>query len=202
MRIIMNNKTLLTTISLIFCFSSTLMAETDLKPKQDLTITDSSFKCIRDMTKVRGLYLDNLLGNIKATLTVAKSDNGGVYPVGSVVQLVPTEVMVKRNKDFNTATNDWEFFELSVSKSGSKIDKRGFADVVNRFGGNCFACHIKAEPKWDLICETGHGCDPIPLTPAMLSVIQKTDPRCETNEPLNDKEKEAAVILQKMLSKK
>ena len=196
----MNNIKLTVVISVIFCFTSILMAEADPKPKQELVITDSSFNCIRDMTKVRGLYLDNLLGNIEGTLATAKSESGGVYPVGSVVQLVPTEVMVKRNKDFNSVTNDWEFFELSVSKSGSKIDKRGFADVVNRFGGNCFACHIKADKKWDLICETDHGCGPIPLTPVMLSVIQKTDPRCDTNEPLSDNEKEAAVMLQKMFN--
>ncbi len=165
----------------------------------DLKITDSSFSCIRDMNRVRTLYVSNLLGNDDATIAVAKSKDGGEYPVGSVVQLVPTEVMVKRKKGFNIATKDWEFFELTVSKEGSKIDKRGFADVVNRFGGNCFACHIKAEPKWDLICETGHGCDPIPLTPDMISVIQKTDPRCKTNEPLNAKEIQAAGILKKMM---
>ena len=151
------------------------------------------------MNRVRNLYVSNLLGNDKATIAVAESKDGGEYPVGSVVQLVPTEVMVKRKKGFNVATKDWEFFELTVSKEGSKIDKRGFADVVNRFGGNCFACHIKAEPKWDLICETGHGCDPIPLTADMISVIQKTDPRCKTNETLNAKEIEAAGILKKMM---
>ncbi len=166
---------------------------------EELVITDSSFSCIRDMNRVRTLYVSNLLGNHNATIAVAKSKDGGEYPVGSVVQLVPTEVMVKRKKGFNIATKDWEFFELTVSKEGSKIDKRGFADVVNRFGGNCFACHIKAEPKWDLICETGHGCDPIPLTPDMISVIQKTDPRCKTNEALNAKEIEAAGILKKMM---
>ena len=45
--------------------------------------------------------------------------------------------MVKRDKGFNPATHDWEFFELDVSKDGTQIGKRGFADVVNRFGGNC-----------------------------------------------------------------
>jgi len=33
----------------------------------------------------------------------------------------------------------------------------------------------------------------------MISVIQKTDPRCKTNEPLNVKEIEAAGILKKMM---
>ena len=164
-----------------------------------IKINDTSFSCINDMTKVRSLFVSNLLGDIDGTLKAAKSENGGEYPAGSVVQLVPTEVMVKRKKGFNPATKDWEFFELSISKEGSKIDKRGFADVVNRFGGNCFACHIKAEPKWDLICEKGHGCDPLPFTPDMISFIQKTDPRCEIQQALTNEEMEAAAQLKKMM---
>jgi hypothetical protein len=72
-----------------------------------------------------------------------------------------------------------------VSKSGSVIRKRGFAEVVNRFGGNCFGCHVKAHPEWDMICETTHGCDPIPLTPAMLKALQDTDPRCAGSEAVS-----------------
>ena len=64
-------------------------------------------------------YVDNLIGNLDGTVRVAKSTTGGVYPVGTVLQLVPTEVMVKREKGFNAATHDWEFFELDVSPSGS-----------------------------------------------------------------------------------
>ncbi|TXS95203.1 hypothetical protein FV139_04695 [Parahaliea maris] len=157
-------------------------------------ISAETFDCIRDMTPVRGFFVDNLAGNLDATLQVANSPEGGRYPEGSVVQLVPTEVMVKRETGFSPATNDWEFFELEVSPEGSKITARGFVDVVNRFGGNCFACHVKAEPQWDLVCEQGHGCDPIPLTPTMLRAIQKTDPRCEP-VPLSDEEKAALKAL-------
>ncbi len=103
---------------------------------------------------------------------------GGTYPPGSVVQLVPTEVMVKHPQGFNAATRDWEFFELDVSAQGSSIRNRGFVDVVNKFGGNCFGCHIKAEPQFDLICEQDHGCDPIPVTREMIADIQAADPRC------------------------
>lgn len=143
-----------------------------------IAISDQSFACISKLTPVRGFYVGNLLGDLKGTLAVARSKTGGVYPPGSVIQLVPTEVMVKQPKGSNPITHDWEFFELNVSASGSQINKRGFADVVNRFGGNCFGCHIKAQPQWDFVCETGHGCDPIPLTPAMLGALQRTDPRC------------------------
>lgn len=153
-----------------------------------------TFGCIRDMTPVRGFFVDNLDGNLEGTLEVANSPAGGRYPAGSVVQLVPTEVMVKREEGFSPVTNDWEFFELEVSPEGSSITARGFADVVNRFGGNCFGCHVKAEPKWDLVCEQNHGCDPIPLTPTMLQAIQKTDPRCEP-VPLTDEETAALKAL-------
>ncbi len=142
-------------------------------------ITAETFRCIRDMKAVRGFYVDNLAGNLEATLEVAQSPTGGRYPEGSLIQLVPAEAMVKRAEGFSPATNDWEFFELDVSKNGTEIRRRGFVDVVNRFGGNCFACHIKARPEWDLVCEQEHGCDPIPLTRAMLVALQKTDPRCE-----------------------
>ena len=139
------------------------------------------------MTPVRGFYVDNLNGDLKGTVAVANSANGGVYPPGSVVQLVPTEVMVKREAGFNAATKDWEFFELDVRDGKSVIRTRGFVDVVNRFGGNCFACHVKAKPEWDLICETGHGCDAIPLTTVMIKALQKTDPRCGPPVELTDR---------------
>ena len=131
-------------------------------------ITNETFRCLNDMTPVRHFYVDNLLGNVAETVAVANSADGGTYPEGAVVQLVPAEVMVKREAGFNPATNDWEFFELNVSPEGTTIGKRGFAEVVNRFGGNCFACHVQAEPQWDLICDNNHGCDPIPLSRGMI----------------------------------
>jgi len=75
-----------------------------------LTITDESFGCVNTMTPVRGFFVDNLAGDLEATLAVATSETGGAYPAGSVVQLVPTEVMVKHPKGTNATTNDWEFF--------------------------------------------------------------------------------------------
>ena len=149
-----------------------------LAASEDLVIDSSTFECIRDMTPVRGFFVDNLEGNLEGTVKVSEAGEG-VYPPGSVVQLVPGEAMIKRAKGFSPATSDWEFFELDVSGEGSSIRARGFVDVVNRFDGNCFACHIKANPGRDMICESGHGCDPIPLTPLMIKAIQNTDPRCD-----------------------
>lgn len=180
---------------LLLALAFTVLAVTSRADAPADPISADTFGCIRDMTPVRGFYVDNLDGNLEATLAVANSPTGGVYPPGSVVQLVPGEVMVKREAGFSPATRDWEFFELDVSAEGSTIRARGFADVVNRFGGNCFACHVKARPEWDMICEQDHGCDPIPLTPVMTRAIQKTDPRCEPTE-LTTEEIEALQALQ------
>lgn len=166
---------ILSSLILIVVSSIALAAgqETD---KLEISATD--FDCVLDMQPVRGFYVDNLIeGKLEDTLAVARAGQGE-YPPGSVVQLVPAEVMVKHPKGFSAATRDWEFFELSVSPDGTRISKRGFADVVNQFGGNCFGCHVKAKPQFDMICETGHGCDPIPLTPEITRLLQKTDARC------------------------
>lgn len=148
-----------------------------------VNVDETSFSCIRDMTPVRHFYVDNLLGDIESTLAAANAPEGAIYPEGSVVQLVPTEVMVKRESGTFPATGDWEFFELEVNEKGSTIAKRGFVDVVNRFDGNCFSCHAPAREKWDFICESGHGCDPIPIDHKMTGALQRSDPRCGEAEP-------------------
>jgi hypothetical protein len=157
---------------------SAVATPADVQPPA-LSISEKSFHCMTEMTHIGHFYVDNLVGNLKGTVQVAESTTGGVYPVGSMLQLVPTEVMVKREKGFNAATHDWEFFELDVSPNGSTIRKRGFVEVVNRFGGNCFTCHIRARPEWDLVCDTTHGCESIPITIAMINALQRTDPRCK-----------------------
>ena len=170
--------------AMVLGLGAAVLLAVGLAEAADATVIDAaSFRCITAMTPVRQFYVDNLRGDLAATVAAANSATGAVYPPGSVIQLIPGEAMVKREKGFNVATRDWEFFELDVSKDGSQIRKRGFADVVNRFGGNCFACHIAARPEWDLVCESDHGCQPIPVTRAMIGALQRTDPRCNPPAP-------------------
>jgi len=152
-------------------------------------IDANSFRCITKMTPVRQFYLDNLRGTLDTTLAVANSAGGAIYPPGSVIQLIPTEVMVKRDSGFDPKTDDWEFFVLDVSKEGTQIQKRGTVGVVNLFGGNCFECHSKAAPQWDLVCETNHGCAPLPITRTMIRALQRADPRC--GNPISPEDAEA-----------
>ncbi len=145
----------------------------------DVIVSEASFRCIRDMTKVRGFFVDNLLGDVAATVAVAQSPTGGTYPPGSLVQVIPTTAMVKHQPGHNPETNDWEFIELDVKADGVTILGRGFAELnMHSAGLNCFNCHKPARAKWDLICDQTRDCVPIPLTPAMLRGLANTDPRC------------------------
>lgn len=167
---------------------------------KQFTIDDSTFDCLATMTKVRHFYVDNLNpADLEKTVAVAQKGEG-VYPPGSVVQLVPGEVMVKHQSGFSPVTKDWEFFELDVDSGTTQIAKRGLYDIVNKFGGNCFACHVKAKPQFDLICEDSHGCDPIKITRPMLKVIQKLDPRCEPRQTPNAEDMIQLKALQQALS--
>jgi hypothetical protein len=144
-----------------------------------ITVTAADFDCILNWQKVRGFRVKRIGGGALAeSLAVANNANGGNYPPGTVLQLVPTEAMVKREPGFSPATKDWEFFALNAQRSGTTITSRGTTNVINAFGGNCFNCHDKAQPQWDLVCEQSHGCDPLPISSATIQSIQNGDPRC------------------------
>ncbi|MCV6602914.1 MAG: hypothetical protein OIF54_15360 [Cohaesibacter sp.] len=98
---------ILTTAALMTTFA---VMPASIGSTEELTITPDTFSCISELTPVRGFFVGNLKGNLDATLAVAKSETGGKYPEGSIIQLIPTEAMVKREAGFNTKTNDWEFF--------------------------------------------------------------------------------------------
>ena len=144
---------------------------------KQLDIDESVFRCLSELAASGAFFVDNLLGDLEATLSVANSDSGGVYPPGSLVTLVPNEVMIKHQPGWNPATNDWEFFLLDVSAEGTRIAARGGIEVSNA-AGSCFGCHQLARPEWDLICGTDHGCAPIPFTREQIRGVQMSDPRC------------------------
>ena len=151
----------------------------DAAPGEDLDMQAADFGCILDGTRVRQFFVWNGLDHLDETLAVADSPTGGSYPVGTIIQLIPTEAMVKRRAGWNPTTNDWEFFSLSVSGTTTTIEARGVEDVENGFGGNCFACHSQAEPQWDLICEDTHGCDPLQISDQIITNLQDGDSRCD-----------------------
>src|SRR5437870_1434658 len=86
---------------------------------EDLDMQAADFECILRWDMVGGYRVTNKLGH--DALAVAHSATGGTFPVGTIVQIVPTEAMVKRRAGFAAATNDWEFFLLGVAASGTTI---------------------------------------------------------------------------------
>ena len=143
----------------------------------DFVAQADDFKALKAMHHVRGFFVDNGIGNLKGTLAVANAGHG-TYPVGSIIQLVPQEAMVKRRAGFDPKSNDWEFFELDTTKEGTKIHQRGGAEIVNRFGsGSCSSCHSAADAQYDFVCEETHGCEPLPFGRDVINGIQAADPR-------------------------
>jgi hypothetical protein len=149
-------------------------------PDEDLEMQAEDFDCMLDWSPVRRFYVTNKLGRLDEALAVANDPEGGTYPPGTVIQLVPQEAMVKRRVGWNPTTNDWEFFFLDFAPDGAvSIRTRGAEETVNAFGGNCFECHSKAAPQWDLVCEQDHGCDPLPLSEQVIRNLQQADARCD-----------------------
>lgn len=134
---------------------------------------------------VRKFYVRNLAGRTQEALDVACGRQEPPYPVGTVLQLIYFEAMVKRGGDFGPEANGWEFFALDVTQATedaealTTIHARGVTDAVNFAGGNCFECHQQARPEADFVCETENGCDPIPVNDSLLQTFQRGDPRCK-----------------------
>jgi hypothetical protein len=152
-------------------------ASTTTVKSEDLDMRANDFVNLKRMTAVRGFFIANRLGHLKQALAVANKSKGGTYPVGTIIQLIPGEAMVKRRAGFDSATHDWEFFSLNVLTSGTIILSRGGTNVTNRFGGNCASCHSKAAAQFDSVCEKDHGCAPLPITEAEIKGAQQADPR-------------------------
>jgi hypothetical protein len=157
--------------------ASTTSATTATAPAEDAALTAADFENIHLMTRVGDHFITNVRGHLAEALAVARDPNGGRYPVGTIIQLVPQEAMVKRRAGFSPATNDWEFFSLDVSSSGTKILTRGGAEVVNRFGGSCASCHSPALAKFDGVCGQNGVCAPLPIGPKIIAAVQQADPR-------------------------
>ena len=145
---------------------------------EDIVVEADDFTALSDMTPVRGFFVSNLRGKLDEAVAVAEDPEGGVYPVGTVIQLIPQEAMVKRAPGFDPDSNDWEFFTLDATAEGTTILTRGGSEVVNGFSGlSCASCHSAAEPEFDLVCEDTHGCEPLPVPDDVITSIQLSDPR-------------------------
>ena len=147
----------------------------------DITVSESSFSCIKDWTKVRNTYIKHEdPEKLKEAVRIFKNSvPDKEYPAGTFLQLLPNEAMVKHSRQNFPGTNGWEFFDLDLSAQGTKIKTRG-EQTVNFQGVKCFSCHQPAA-KYDFVCERSHGCAPVPLDDQKIAELQAADPRCKKN---------------------
>ena len=155
-----------------FCLVSSVSAE-------DLAVSEQTFGCILDWPKIRNTrFRHSDPEQLKEAMRIFRdSVPDKHYPVGTILQLIPFEAMVKHPREKFPNTNGWEFFFLDVSKEGTKIKDRGESVVNLSQGVTCLSCHQPAA-KFDFVCEKGHGCAPIPFDDQKIAEIQKTDLRC------------------------
>ena len=163
---------------LCFYFAATLPADA----ADDFVITEKSFGCVLDLPKVRNTRIQNPdPAKLKEAIGIFRdSVPGKEYPTGTILQLIPTEAMVKHERAAFPGTNGWEFFALKVSGDGTTIVDRGENVINASLKKPCLGCHSPAA-KYDFVCEKGHGCAPIPVTDQQIATIQGSDPRCGKN---------------------
>jgi hypothetical protein len=145
-----------------------------------VVISEKSFGCLLEMPKVRNTRIQNPdPDKLKEAIRIFRdSVPDKEYPAGTILQLIPTEAMVKHDRATFPNTNGWEFFALQVSAAGTTIQDRGEKVLNTSLKKPCLGCHSPAA-KFDLVCEKGHGCAPIPVTDQQIATIQAADPRCK-----------------------
>jgi hypothetical protein len=147
---------------------------------EDLFVLDDDLACLADAmwTEVEGTRVANLLGHEEEAVAFARSGVPGEFPIGTIVQLLPEEVSVKRGLGFSSATRDWEFLKLSVAGGRSVITERGTSEIGNP-GGSCLSCH-QAAVDFDLACFTNDKCAPLPFFIDTDIEPETEDPRCRS----------------------
>jgi hypothetical protein len=153
---------------------------TSSAPAQDVTVSERTFGCILDWPKIRNTrFKHEDPAKLKEAMRILRDRvPDQQYPVGTILQLVPFEAMVKHPPEQFPASNGWEFFALEVSDAGTKIIDRGGEQVLNvLLKAPCFSCHQPAA-RFDFVCEKGHGCAPLSLDDQQIAELQKADLRC------------------------
>jgi len=145
----------------------------------DVSVSAQTFGCILDWPQVRNTRIKHADPKqlAEAMRIFRDSVPNTEYPVGTILQLVPFEAMVKHPREKFPKTNGWEFFALEVSPTGTKIRDRGDSVVNLSQGKTCLSCHQPAA-SFDFVCEKGHGCAPIPFNDQAIQALQRADARC------------------------
>jgi hypothetical protein len=142
------------------------------------------FRCILKGKKPAGkdFFVFNR-NRAKLRKAVAMSETGAIppagYPVGTILQVLPFEAMIKRRRGFNPEGDDWEFVRLAVDSEGKTQILADGKDEVRNGIDFCQKCHERIAPTHDLVCGFVIGAAGLGLTEEQLAGIQASDPRCK-----------------------
>lgn len=91
---------------------------------EDVMVSEQNFGCILEWSKVRNTRIKHSdPEKLKEAMRIfGDSMPDKEYPVGTILQLVPFEAMVKHPRATYPKTNGWEFFALDVSEAGTKSE--------------------------------------------------------------------------------
>jgi hypothetical protein len=142
-------------------------------PARQFIAKAETFQCLLDGTKAPGkhffVFHRHKAALRKALLKIETGKMGKGLPVGTVIQLVPFEAMVKRGGKFNREGH-----------GTTEITLRGQSEVLSAFTHtSCQNCHETQAAQHDAICEFVQGTEGIGLTDDILTVLQNGDPRCK-----------------------
>jgi hypothetical protein len=135
--------------SVALCLSFAVAVSAD-----DLVITEKTFGCLLEQPKVRNTRIQNSdPQKLKEAIQIFQdSAPNKEYPKGTILQLIPTEAMVKRDRAEFPNSNGWEFFALKVSPDGTTILDRGDKVLNTSLKKPCLDCHSPGA-KFDFVCE-------------------------------------------------
>ena len=127
------------------------------------------------MNRVGEHFVASLNGHLDAVLAVARSKSGGVYPVGTVIQLIPTEAMVKRHKGYSPAPATGSSSRSRCrrreprSRAGSEREElpRRRLLLVSQPGQAAVRFRVRERPR----------LAPLGVTDAVIAAVQNADPR-------------------------
>ena len=170
-------------VAIIILFSASFIAfptqaGASIRSDNDVQITAEMFGCIYDLPKVRNTFLFHSdPEKLKEAIHIFSERVPDMeYPVGTVMQLVPFEAMVKHSSEKYPDSNGWEFLTFTVTEESTEIRSRG-DHALNFEGRECLSCHA-AGVKYDFVCEKDHGCLPLSIGDKEIAAFQAADPRC------------------------
>jgi hypothetical protein len=142
----------------------------------EVVATEEDFGCIEDWTAVGVVRVKGLCGSDDEAVRLLQDPRPGMsLPLGTVVQALSNEAVVKRGGGFDPEHGDWEFFSLQPEPGRTRILSRGKSAF--NVAGNCRDCHAHAR-RHDLLCSAAHECPPPGLRNEHFIWTQWTDPRC------------------------